>query len=181
MAIDLIDAAFSPIYGKPCWLAQRGYSSFLTFEFGTPHLDIYEPGERPFALSKKVKIRLVRRTVRVHGEWHLWIYCCDWSIRLGGKQIAHSESSDRRTERAVGVLDGQSLTRVSVDPSNARSVFEFDLDGSLLTWPYDKDSEQWLLYEPSGYVLTVRADGRYSHQPGDTDLSQEQWHALASV
>jgi hypothetical protein len=31
------------LFGKPCWQAQKGYASFLTFDFGTPRLEIREP------------------------------------------------------------------------------------------------------------------------------------------
>lgn len=170
-----LQAAFGRLYGQPCWMASKGYGSSLTFEFGEPRLTIGEPRERLYALSSKVTLPIVHRPVRVHGQWHLWIYCCRWSIHLHGRPIAHSESADQRIERAVTVLDGQQLTQVSIDPADASSVFAFDLGGSLRTRPYDEMSEQWLLYEPSGYVLTVRADGRYSHQPGDTRPDDEQW------
>jgi frataxin-like iron-binding protein CyaY len=59
-----------------------------------------------------------------------------------------------------------------------RSYFEFDLGGRLETKPYDRTSEQWLLYEPNGNVLTVRADKRYSYGPGDRQPSRESWLAV---
>src|SRR5262249_16915476 len=135
----------------------------------------------PYYLTPKNKIRRVQRGVTVRGQWHLWIYICYWSIRLDGKQIAHANSANWRIERAVGLLDGQTLTRVSVNPGDASSVFEFDLGGELHTWPWsdDRENEQWHLFEPSGYVLTVRGDGRYCHSPGNTPPDQEQWHSLS--
>ncbi|HLB47568.1 MAG TPA: hypothetical protein VJL59_11235 [Anaerolineales bacterium] len=87
-------------------------------------------------------------------------------------------SKDRRIDQALAELDGQALTSVRVDPSNSRSLFEFDVGGLLQTWPYNRDGEQRLLYEPSGYVLVVRADGTYSHYPGDIPPDQEQWLPL---
>jgi hypothetical protein len=56
-----------------------------------------------------------------------------------------------------------------------RSVFEFDLGGRLETKPYDRTSEQWLLYEPNGDVLAVRADRKYSYGPGDRHPSKVRW------
>ena len=39
-----IDSAMSDtlrgIYGLPCWNAKQGYSHYLTFEFGEPHVEI---------------------------------------------------------------------------------------------------------------------------------------------
>jgi hypothetical protein len=31
------------ILGKPCWNVKRGHGSFLTLEFGQPHLVVWEP------------------------------------------------------------------------------------------------------------------------------------------
>jgi hypothetical protein len=59
-----------------------------------------------------------------------------------------------------------------------RSYFEFDLGGRLETKSFDRMSEQWLLYEPRGNVLTVRADKRYSYGSGDRHPSQQTWLAI---
>jgi hypothetical protein len=59
-----------------------------------------------------------------------------------------------------------------------RSYFEFDLGGRLETKPFDRTREQWLLYEPNGNVLSVRADKRYSYGSGDRQPNQERWLAI---
>jgi hypothetical protein len=33
----------APAAGKPCWLVQHGYGSFVTMEFGEPHVKIGGP------------------------------------------------------------------------------------------------------------------------------------------
>jgi hypothetical protein len=43
----------------------------------------------------------------------------------------------------------------------------------------DHHREQWMLYQPPGHVLTVRADGRSSRVPGDTAPGQEDWQPLS--
>ncbi len=177
-----ISQAFEQIYGKPCWQAKQGHSSFLTFDFGDPILEIREPRELGYYLTPNKRSKFLRRSVTVRGQWHLWIYFCDWSLHLNGKQIARSYSADWRIERAVGALNGQALTRVSVDPDHANFIFEFDLGGVLKTWPdEDKGRDQWMLYEPSGYVLTVRGDGHYSHQLGNSPPAQTEWRPLPSL
>lgn len=181
IADDAVSTAFQPLYGRPCWQAKRGYSSFLTFEFGEPRLDIHEPKQLPYDLTPKKRMPIERRPVAVHGQWLLWIYCCAWSIRLHGSQIAHSESAEWRIDRAIGALDGQALTRVTVDPLSAKTCFEFDLGGVLHTWPNDERGEQWLLYEPSGYALAIRADGQYAHQPADAAPAEEEWRPLLAL
>ena len=61
------------------------------------------------------------------------------------------------------------------------SIFEFDLGGKLEVLPnykdYEKTVDLWLLYEPSGYVLTLRADGKYKRAPGDGS-GKHQWKPL---
>jgi hypothetical protein len=156
----------------PCWNVRQGYGSFLTFEFGDPHLIVEEH-------ILHLKDRPPRRVVTVRGAWHLWIYCCSWSIRQQGRTIATSASSERKIRSANSYLHGQALTKVSVDVVRGRSVFDFDLGGSLVTRRYDQDAEQWMLFEPTGQVLTIRADGRYAYRPGDTPPEQTRWLPLA--
>lgn len=175
--MNAIEARFQPLRGLPCWNAKSGYGSFLTLEFGEPYLDIREPREASSTASKRVQRALARRLVVVHGEWHLWIYCCQWNVYTGKKLVGHSaldSSSKRPIGRAARELDGQKLMHVEVDPSRGASVFSFDLGSRLETQPYDADSEQWMFYQPDGMVLSYRADGAYSHQPGDTPRSEQK-------
>jgi hypothetical protein len=176
MESSLINHLFYPLLDKPCWHVQLGYGSFLTLEFGMPKLIIDEP---TFALTTSIPARRVRtrRVVRVRGEWHLWIYSCHWRVTRFDRVIGDSSTAQRR-KRAAQELDGQILTHVVVRPQNGASIFRFDLGAQLETVPYDQESEQWLLYEPTGEVFTVRADGCYSHMPGDTPQGQERWHQL---
>jgi hypothetical protein len=59
---------FREIYGKPCWNVRPGYGSFLTLEFGKPHLDVREPAAASKDDSLRVQRLLARRSVFVHGE-----------------------------------------------------------------------------------------------------------------
>lgn len=177
---DPVQSALAPVYGKPSWDVHQGYGSFLTFEFGEPSLNISGPFDRGYFISPKIRGRTPRRLAYTSGEWHLSTYLCHWTIRRNGKQLAHSESPRHRIERAANILNGQALTKVM--PKDAgRWVFEFDLGGLLLTCPYEApdDDEQWWLFEPTGFVLTVRADGRYSHDPDTTPSDQHEWLPLA--
>jgi hypothetical protein len=177
---DPIGATFQPLYGKPCWNAKKGYSSFLTFEFGQPHVELSDKiRERPFRFSAKVSRTLRSRLAYVHGEWHLWIYCCAWSIALDGWRAAHGESRDLRIDRAVAALNGQALTRVSVNPADSSTVFEFDLGGTLRTWAYDETSEQWILFEPAGTTFTLGPRGRYRRVRSDAEPKRTRWRTLS--
>ncbi len=171
----MIDEVYTPIYGKYCWNAEKGYGSFLTFEFGNPRLIILE------YVRSRNDIEQKRRSVYVHGDWHLWIYLCDWVITSTDGIQADSTSSTRMIKRAMAQLNGQALNRVSVQP-DGKTFFEFDFFGRLETLPnpaeYGEESEQWLLYEPSGKVFVLRADMKYSHQSGSTKKKEEAWLPL---
>jgi hypothetical protein len=90
------------------------------------------PGSQEDPYRRRTRARTRRSTVG--GHWHLWIYCCHWSL-LGDTQLAHSESDDTTVHRALHVLDGQALTAVKVEPADGRTQFTFDLGCSLLTCP----------------------------------------------
>jgi len=170
----LLRRFFEPILGLPCWNVERGWGSFLTFEFGRPHLVVREPSSDLSTISsKKVRELYQRRTVHVRGQWHLWIYCCNWTV-YDRTRIVGDSSSPRRIDRAAKLLNGQKLLSVALAPRGARTEFIFDLGGVLQTAPYDRRSEQWYLYEPSGSVLTLRADRRYSYQRA-TSTHAERW------
>jgi hypothetical protein len=126
----------------------------------------------------------MQRSAHVCGDWALTITYCEWSVLLEGAPLAHCESSDTTIARALGVLNGQALSSVKVDPATAATTFTFDLGCVLATHAapagsYDDDGpeEQWILAQPNGMYLAVRADGAYSQQKGDSQ-DDPQWHPL---
>ena len=112
----VIEEAFSQLYGKPCWQVKQGYGSFLTFEFGEPHLHIREPKPASEQASAKVRKLLARRQVTIHGDWHLWIYLCDWQILSHGQAIANSESDREVVKKALPRSDRRAW-KLSVSPT----------------------------------------------------------------
>ena len=180
--MSIINEIFNPIYGKPCWQVKQGYGSFLTFEFGEPHLDIRGPRQASEQATEKVKKIAVRRHMYLHGDWHLWIYLCNWRILLKGQEIANHALNRRIIKNAIMEVDGQVLTQVNVN-SSIEFIFEFDLGGRLEVAPnngyYGKTADLWLLYEPSGNVFTLRTDGQYCHKPGDHPPDEKNWEPLA--
>ncbi len=173
------ESVFKRVYGKPCWGVKPGFGSFLTLEFGKPHLEVREPIVESKSTSAKVREGMARRGVFVHGEWHLWIYGCDWDVFSGSKRIGDS-STKRKILCAAEFLDGQKLIRFSISPRKASCVFEFDLGAALKTQPYDNESEQWLLYEPSHKVLSLRADRRYKYSISDVPNDHREWKPIQS-
>lgn len=155
------------LYGKPCWLAQKGYSSFLTFDLGTPYIEIREPLKKKTIRSRSPRVRraLSRRDAWVRGEWYLWVYVCTWTLTLKGKVLARSRSRNETIERAVRELRGQALTRAAIDRRTGATTFVFDFGGRLEVRRIRALDELWSLWTPGGRVLAIRGDGAYSYQP----------------
>ncbi|HET9839415.1 MAG TPA: hypothetical protein VFR84_14385 [Candidatus Angelobacter sp.] len=175
MPVDpIFDAVFKDIYGKPCWRVTPGHGSFLTLEFGNPHLEIREPITPRENTPQDVGEDLQSRRVSIHGDWHLWIYCCNWRV-LRENELVGDSSSDSRIQRAADYLDGQKLVQFSIQVPSVQCVFAFDLGACLETRPYDHDSEQWLFFDQrASKVLTLRADGFYSYHRSD-QAGEEEW------
>jgi hypothetical protein len=168
MPVDLIKRAFKPVLGKPAWNARQGTGSSLVFEFGRPHLLIFEPHDTT-STSRRIREWARRRKVVLCGEWHLWIQFCQWKIFQEEKLTAffapHDTSRTKAIERAMKRLDGQTLKEVVVDRRRLRSTFTFDLGGRLETSRYyrgDKTDPQWWLSDPAHRYLAFRGDGRIS-------------------
>jgi hypothetical protein len=66
-------------------------------------------------------MRVPQRFAQVYGEWHLWIYMCAWSLSWRDREIAHSESADLEMNRALSLLNGQSLIAVTAGGADGRS------------------------------------------------------------
>jgi hypothetical protein len=173
----VFEKVFGRLYGELCWGVRPGHGSFLTLEFGKPHLEIRERAIAKHDVSAGVRSRLASRRVDVRGEWNLWIYCCDWEVLSAGKHIGDS-STKVKIRAAADFLGGQKLVRFSQSARNSGSEFEFDLGAKLRTRPYDSKSEQWMLFEPSRKVLLVRADGRYVYQHSDRPKKQDGWRPI---
>jgi hypothetical protein len=175
--METIAAVFKNLHGIPSWNVHRGYGTFLTMEFGKPHLEIREPIESK-ASSKRVRDHFARRMVTVRGDWHLWIYCCRWKVFEESRLVGDC-TSNRRIDRAAHLLDGQALVNVESTSRGTRWVFTFDLGARLETRPYNRISEQWLLYEPKGKCLCVSANGRFSYGPANQSPDKERWRPIA--
>jgi hypothetical protein len=162
---EVVAECFAEINDKPCWNPKQGHGSFITIEFGEPHLIVR-------ATASPTDKHPERRIATVRGDWHLWIYCCGWIIVQDGQQLAHSESSRETIGFALARLSGQILIRVSVVPETGASVFEFDLGGRLETSrqiepPNEEPDENWMLFDNKENVLSYRADGKYAYHHKD--------------
>jgi hypothetical protein len=165
MNSQAVDRSFQPLYGQLCWGLRYDRNLNLSMNFGKPSLHVREPFSTD-STSEAVRRMASRRRVTVRGEWWLWLYCCYWRLTSGDLELATGSSSFRRIERATAQLDGQELVSVAVEPETGATRFAFDL-GCVLhcrRFERDTDAELWMLYKPSGYVLSVHGNGTFSHQ-----------------
>jgi hypothetical protein len=171
------ERVFERLLGKPCWDVKPGQGSFLTLEFGKPHLEVREPIAVGKGVSERVGKHLARRRVYVHGAWHLWIYSCDWEVNCKGKRVGDS-STKLSARRAADFVNGRKLIRFSILQRKVQSTFVFEHGVTLKTFPYDKRGEQWLIFDPSCKVLVLRADGRYKYVRSDRPTNNEAWKPI---
>ena len=178
---DPVNGVIAGLIGRPAWGVKAGYGGNLTLEFGEPHLDVREPYVSN-SRNEGIRRRAAQRVVTVHGDWHLWIRSDVWSSKQNGVVVARIESADADIAKAAAELDGQILSSFEIDRATASCRFTFDLGGELLTGRSAggdaRETEEWLLFEPCGNVLTLRADASYSWSPSDTRPEDELWLPL---
>ena len=165
MSQAVIDRSFRPLLGQPCWGLHYEPRLNLSINFGRPALRVREPYDTD-SKSDAVRRMASRRQVTVRGRWWLWLYNCRWRIVSGGLTLATGSSSLRKIERAVSQLAGQALNSVQVEPVTGSTCFTFDLGCVLHCRRFERgsDAELWLLYRPSGFVLSVYGDGTIGHR-----------------
>ncbi len=142
-----IEALFRPLIGQKAWGASVGWGSFVTIEFGRKHL--YHR--------------------HYHGDWHLWLYQCDWSLNSNGRCLANSESKKRVMQLAIDNLNGAELTDLSFDSQRTITELVFENHLHLRCKPYadaTADEDYWLLFMPDRQVASLRESG-LKHEPMD--------------
>src|ERR1700683_4892598 len=127
----------SQLQGKRPWNIQLGEGSFITMEFGAPEAN---PSGR-----------------RVHGEWHLWLYMCNWRIETADKVLAGSNDDHEKVQSVLKteVFDETKTFQV-LEPSKDLFIdFTSGLKLHTFSSSSDHDEEQWKLFTPEGKVLLI--------------------------
>ena len=156
-----IKEILKPILNKKCWNARVGHGSFLNFEFGEMKVPAHYSQRKSRDPNKEKKL------IPAIGEWHFWIYMCNWEIYHNYKLIAHSEDETEDMEKGVKNFDG--LRLISIDPfsSSGTSEFYFEDNYILKTFPYedeDDDDDHWMIYCPDGNVFTLQSANRWTYE-----------------
>ena len=142
-----IDALFRPLIGQTAWGSSLGWGSFVTIEFG--------------------RKRLYHR--HYHGDWHLWLYQCEWELSSKGRLLAHSESKKKVMQLAIENLNGAELKEIAFDPQRMITEFSFDHNLHLTCKPYPDavpDEECWILFTPNRQAASLRESG-LKYEPTD--------------
>lgn len=148
--------AWKPLIGRPCWGVYNGYSSWLTFQFGEPRLEIREPDPESNIPSLRT------RSVHVLGEHQLRVDMAQWLIFQDGARLAHNESERGLIQFAAARLDGQALLEARTRPDPPVTELTFDLGGRVWISRYpawDPSHALWDL-RSGETILSLHADGR---------------------
>lgn len=152
---------FKPMLGKWAWQVRRGHGSFLTMEFGEPHLVVRHPRSVSDNVSDRVKRNFQKRRVSIVGEWHFWVQSCDWKITTSNSSISSEDTDFLKVDSCLEELDGQVLLASNEDASRASCTLEFDLGARLALSPSPNfmDDDQWAVYYFGQTVYAYRSHG----------------------
>ena len=152
MTPEAVRARAAGALGKRVWGASLGVGSFLTLELGA---------------------KTETSGGYVHGEWHLWIYCCAWRIERSSRVLAASEDDRSLIKRTVRLLNGKKLTRLDVTHLLMDASFAFEGGLILRTFGiYSRNAEHWMLFTPDQSVLTVGPGTSASLRPATKTQSR---------
>jgi hypothetical protein len=150
-----------PLIGKFVWSVRRGMGTFLTMEFGTPHLSIREPIVGNPSHTERVLRNLRRRRVHVVGDWHFWIQYADWKLSTADGVLESKSSVGTPLEECLVDLEGQHLLQVESGSDPNSCIFNFDRDGVLEIRPSaEVPDTQWSLHSWEGDIASYGADGQ---------------------
>ncbi len=168
--MDEVKELFTSVIGQLVWQVRRGHGSFLTMEFGTPHLTVREPIAASFDRSDRIKRNLSRRHVVVTGDWHFWIQYGEWRISTSYGVLSSGDPSGSDPDECLPGLDGQKLCLVEPGSRPGSRAFSFDLGGVLEIWPSKEvPDDQWSLHSWDGEIVTCRHDGTLVSEKADLE------------
>ncbi len=179
--MNIVESQFQELYGVVCWQVKWDGNLNLSMNFGQPSLSIREP--RELKPGRRITSDAFKyRHVTLCGEWYFWVLSGYWKLSIKDFDEVTSATSYNRKNRALHRLDGQKLTRVSVNTETSGTQLDFDLGAklSIRRMGIKNDGDIWSLYKPNGYVLSVRADGKYSDDPGNTKIAEQEWKPIVT-
>jgi hypothetical protein len=172
-----IEDFFVPFIDQVVWQVRRGHGSFLTMEFGAPHLAVREPIVPSAGTSGKVRRNLLRRHVDITGDWHFWVQYSNWTVSTSNGVLTSCDARGSPSDECLADLDGQRLVSVEAHAQARSSMFKFDLGASLEMSPSAEiPDDQWSVYSWDGDIVSCRADGTLVFDKAD--LEQRKYRPL---
>ncbi len=145
-----IKAKMAPLIGQKAWGVSLGLESIITLEFGKP----IPPNEK----HKKT-----------HGEWHLWVYMCDWRLEKNNKYIVGSGAKRSELEKVVQMMEGMSIDSIEILPVAGDTIIYFEEELVLRIFSvYSSEDELWMLFTPDGNVLYIGPGTNWYYEPADS-------------
>lgn len=130
--------------GKAPWGIRLGQGSFLTLEFG-----------KPLQQSSSGRVS--------HGEWHLWLYMCNWRVELQNEVLVGSDDAREEIQKMLDSVNFAELEDVQLLFPSLDLILKFG-DLKILTFSSSRNDEnQWWLFTPQGKCLTIHGGGRYHY------------------
>lgn len=132
-----------PIIGKKTWDIKLSPYHFVTFEFGKPIPPDYEGG-------------------KIHGEFHLWLYDCDWRIQKSNAILAEltDDYSDKQIQDVLKDIEGLAVIDIVLIEPNWNTNIRFDQDVSLSIYSNSLDDINYTLFIPGDKALVFGPRGK---------------------
>jgi len=150
---------FAPLIGQLIWQVRLGFGTFMTAEFGQPHLRVREPMPARRTTTDVDRRILARRRVFVTGDWHLWIQNGEWSVATA--HYTANASDNAPSAQCLGELEGQRLQSADKGGADKLLVLGFDLGGTLIVSPsLETPEDQWSLHRWDGGITSSDSSGQ---------------------
>lgn len=166
---------FKPLINQLVWSVHTGDGSFLTMEFGNPHLSIREPITPNPTSSERVRRNLKRRKVFLVGDWHFWIKYSDWKLFDLNCIVQSVNHPNKSSQACLDNFEGQRLISINDAAMPGYLELKFDLGGTIEVWPSSEiEDDRWSLYNWNGDIVTCRSDGSVVFEKNVTNPKNEK-------
>lgn len=143
-AIESIKLKLEPIIGLKAWGVYLKVGSFLSLNFGNKK----PANEYGF----------------IYGEFCVELWQCAWHIEKEDQIIAGCEDSHSKLRTAIKVLENLTIKSIDIQRSLLDITIWFENDVVLRSFSIrSKEDENWLVFMPNDFVLTVGSNKEWSY------------------
>lgn len=116
--MEQIKKFFTSFIGQTVWQVRRGHGSFLTMEFGAPHLSVREPIVPNPDTCGRVRRNLQRRHVDITGDWHFWVQYGEWRLSTDDGALTSDDFPGTPFDECLRDLEDSGSLPSSPAPAN---------------------------------------------------------------